>query len=113
MNLAMKRAEVIAKFSTPQGQDENGNPIKADEGAMQMALAQLDDVTAMPSKRDESAQIAMMQQLMQQNAQMMQHFAAALTQLADHMAAPTEIVRDPRTGKVVGSQKRPPVGRMQ
>jgi hypothetical protein len=44
---------------------------------------------------------------------MMQQFAQAMQQMADHMSAPTEIVRDPRTGKVVGSQKRPPVGRMQ
>jgi hypothetical protein len=105
MNLAMKRAEVIAKFSTPQGQDENGNPIKADSSAMEMALAQLDNVTPMPSKRDDANQAALMQ-IMQQNAQMMQQFAQAMQQMADHMAAPTEIVRDPRTGKVVGSQKR-------
>jgi hypothetical protein len=106
LNLAMKRAELIATLSKPQGKDENGNPIGPDQGAISTALGQLDDVTPMPSKRDEAHQQAMMT-MMQQNAQMMQQFAQAITQLAAHMSAPTEIVRDPRTGKVVGAQKRP------
>jgi hypothetical protein len=105
LNLATKRAELIAKLSVPQGKDEMGNPIGPDQNAISTALSQLDDVTPMPSKRDEAHQAAMMA-MMQQNAHMMQQFAQAITQLAAHMSAPTEIVRDPRTGKVVGAQKR-------
>jgi hypothetical protein len=105
LNLAMKRAEVIAKLSQPQGTDENGTPIPPDRNLVQTALAQLEDITPMPSKRDEAHQQAMMS-LMQQNAQMMQQFAQVMQQMAAHMSAPTEIVRDPRTGKVVGAQKR-------
>ena len=105
MTMALKRAELIAKLSMPQGKDEMGNPITPDPNVIQQALSQLDDVTPMPSKREEAHQAAMMQ-MMQQNAQMMQMFAQTLTQLAAHISAPTEIVRDPRTGKVVGAQKR-------
>lgn len=105
LNLALKRAELIAKHAGPQGKDEMGNPITPDPNVIQQALSQLDDVTPMPSKREEAHQAAMMQ-MMQQNAQMMQMFAQTLTQLAAHISAPTEIVRDPRTGKVVGAQKR-------
>jgi hypothetical protein len=42
---------------------------------------------------------------MQSNAQSLNQFAQALTQMAQAMSAPTELVRDPRTGKVIGSRK--------
>lgn len=105
LNLAMKRAELIAKLSTPSGKDELGNPIGPDQNAIDKALSQLDDVTPMPSKRDDQHHSDMMG-AMQHNAQILNQFAQAMTQMAQAMAAPTELVRDPRTGKVIGSRKQ-------
>ena len=59
LNLATKRAELIAKLSVPQGKDEMGNSIGPDQNAINTALAQL-MMTPMPSKRDEAHQAAMM-----------------------------------------------------
>jgi hypothetical protein len=81
-----------------------GKPIGPDQGAIDKALAQLDDVTPMPSKRDDAHHADMMA-VMQSNAQSLNQFAQALTQMAQAMSAPTELVRDPRTGKVIGSRK--------
>jgi hypothetical protein len=103
LNLAMKRAELIAKMSTPE-KDQFGNSIGPDQGAIDKALSQLDDVTPMPSKRDDAHHADMMA-VMQSNAQSLNQFAQALTQMAQAMSAPTELVRDPRTGKVIGSRK--------
>jgi hypothetical protein len=103
LNLAMKRAELIAKLSMPE-KDEFGNSMGPDQASIDKALSQLDDVTPMPSKRDDQHHADMMA-VMQHNSQTMNQLAQALSQMAAHMAAPTELVRDPRTGKVIGSRK--------
>ena len=56
------------------------------------------------NKRKDEANILL--QMTAQNAQFMQQMAQALQQLAAHLSAPTEVIRHPTTGKVIGSRKR-------
>lgn len=98
LKMGLEKAKLIGAAGKTTVDPETGMSSGPDPSATQAALAQLDSV-ALPQPLQEGQQMNQVITALTKAAQTMQQLAAA-------HSAPTEIIRDPTTNRVIGARKR-------
>lgn len=102
LKMGLEKAKLIGSAGKTTVDPETGVSSGPDPGAIQAALAQLDDVAIPQPIREQRNDIGQLNAVMAALAQASQ----TMQQLAAAHSAPTDIIRDPQTGRVIGAKKR-------
>jgi hypothetical protein len=96
LNMGLKRAGLTAQLV--QGKKDETGQTKSDPEMIQTAMAELEEI--MYGKRDEANTQALLA-----IAQALEQFSSKMGEFSEAANADKEIVRDPTTGKVLGSRR--------
>ena len=99
LKMGLEKAKLISTGGKQTVNPETGQTTGPDPGAIQDAIAQLDNITYPMPTAEQRVGPDRMPEVMAQLAQAMQQLAAA------HMA-PSQVIRDPTTNRIIGAQKR-------
>jgi hypothetical protein len=99
LKVGLEKAKLISTGGKQTTNPETGQTTGPDPSAIQDALAQLDNITYSMPTQEQRTGPDRMPEVMAQLAQAMQQLAAA------HLA-PSQVIRDPTTNRIIGAQKR-------